>query len=72
MPIVKVIELLSQSNKSWEDAAQVAVTEASKTIKGIKSVYVKDFQAVVENNKVTEYRLNVKVSFVIDEAKRKT
>lgn len=70
MSVVKVIELLAQSSKNWEDAVQAAVTETAKTIRNIKSVYVKDFQAMVENGKVTEYRVNVKISFVIDDTKR--
>jgi dodecin len=65
MAVVKVIELLAQSEKGWEDAAQVAVTEAAKTLEGIQSVYVKEMQAVVENNKITQYRVNVQISFVV-------
>ncbi len=61
--IVKVIELLAQSDKSWEDAAQSAVTHASKTLRHIRSVYVKEFEAAVDNGKITQYRVNVKISF---------
>ncbi len=61
--IVKVIELLAQSDKSWEDAAQAAVAEAAKTLRHIKSVYVKEFEAAVEDGKITQYRVNVKISF---------
>ncbi len=67
MSIVKVIEVLSQSSKGWEDAAQQAVTEASKTVRNIQSVYIKDLQAIVENGKITNYRLNAKISFIIGE-----
>ena len=67
MAVVKVIELLAQSEKSWEDAAQVAVTEAAKTLRGIQSVYVKEMQAIVENNRITQYRVNVKISFILEE-----
>ena len=66
MSVVKVIELLAQSNKSWEDAAQNAVDEASKSVHGIQSVYIKEFQAIVEDNRITNYRVNVKVSFKVD------
>ncbi|SDX48309.1 dodecin family protein [Tepidimicrobium xylanilyticum] len=66
MAVVKVIELLSESTNGWEAAVQEAVNEASKTIKNIKSVYVSNMQAIVENNKVVNYRLNVKISFVVD------
>jgi hypothetical protein len=66
MELVKVIEVLSQSNKSWEDAAQSAVTEASKSIRNIKSIYIQDMQAIVKDNKVSEYRINAKISFLIE------
>lgn len=68
MAIVKVIEVLAQSEKSWDDAAEQALKEASKTIRNIQSIYVKDFQAIVENNRITNYRINAKVSFLVDGA----
>ena len=64
--VVKVIEVLSQSDKSWEDAAQGAITEASKSIKNIKSIYIQDKSAKVVNNKITKYRITAKISFVIE------
>jgi dodecin len=67
MSLVKVIEVIAQSEKSWEDAAQEAVRIASETIEGIQHVYVKEFQAIVENNQVTLYRVNAKVSFLVKE-----
>ncbi len=66
MSVVKVIELMSESDKSWEDAAQQAVDKASKTIHGIRSIYIENFEAKVENNKIVKYRVDAKVSFVID------
>jgi flavin-binding protein dodecin len=66
MTTLKVIEVLSQSDKSWEDAAQVAVTDAAKSLRGIKSIYLKELEAVVENNKVTQYRINAKISFMVE------
>lgn len=66
MPVVKVIEILAQSEKSWEDAVNVAVAEASKTVDNIKSVYVKEFQTDIENNKVSAYRVNCKISFMVN------
>lgn len=69
MSVVKVIELIAESDQSWEAAAQVAVDQAGKTIRNIKSVYVKDFQAKVDNNKITQYRVTAKVTFVIDQGK---
>lgn len=66
MAIVKVIEIMAQSEKSWEDAVNEAVDEASKTVNNIKSVYAKEFQADVQNNKVTAYRVNCKISFLVE------
>ena len=66
MSVIKVLELMSSSSKSWEDAAQSAIAEASKTIKNIRSVYVKDHSAVVKNGIIAEYRVNVKLSFEIE------
>ena len=64
--VVKVIELMSESSKSWEDAAQNAVTEASKTLRNIRSLYIKDFTASVDNGKVNSYRLSAKVTFDLE------
>lgn len=66
MAVVKVIELLAESGESWEAATQDAITEASKTVHSIQNVYVKNMQAVVEGNKITKYRVNVKVSFLVE------
>ena len=65
MAVVKVIELLSESANGWEAAAQEAVTQASKTIQDIQSVYIDNMQAVVENNRIVNYRLNVNISFIV-------
>jgi dodecin len=65
MSLVKVIEVLAQSDKSWEDAAQTAVKTASKTIKNIKSIYIENFEAKVENGKITKYRVNGKLTFAL-------
>jgi len=65
MAIVKVIELLAEG-KDMEDAVQAAITEAAKTVRNIKSVNVQNIQAIVENNKVAKFRLDVKVSFVVE------
>lgn len=70
MAIVKVIEVLAQSEQSWDDAARVALEEAAKTIKNIKSIYVKEMQAVVENDRIAQYRINAKISFELEENQR--
>lgn len=64
--VVKVIELLSQSPKGWEDAAQGAAREASKTLRNLRSIYIKEFTAEVQNGKITNYRINAKVSFDLE------
>ncbi len=66
MSIVKVIEVIAESNTGWEDATQNALNEASKTVKNIQNIYIKDLKAIVENNQVVKYRANAKVSFLID------
>ena len=65
MAVLKVIEILASSPLSWEDATASAVKVAAKTVKEIRSAYVKDQSAVVVNNKITEYRVNVKISFEV-------
>ena len=65
MPVLKVIEIMASSEKSWEDAAASAVKTAGKTVKEIRSIYVKDMSGVVKNNKITEFRVNLKISFEV-------
>ena len=66
MSVVKVIELLSQSDKSWEDAAQQAVTVAGKSVRNIKSIYIENMQAKIEGTKITSYKVDAKISFVVE------
>lgn len=68
MSVIKVIEVMANSRESWEDAAQNAVAEASETLQNIRSVYIKDHSAIVENNKIVEFRITAKVSFEINHA----
>lgn len=65
MTILKVIEVLTESDKSWEDAAKCAVLDASKTVENIRSIYIKDLQATIENNTIIKYRINAKISFEV-------
>ena len=71
MSILKVIEVLANSSKSWEDAAANAVAEASKSVRGIKSIYIQEQNATVVNGKITEYRINAKITFAIEKATTK-
>lgn len=66
MAMLKVIEVLAQSHESWEDAAQSAVKQASKSLSNIRSIYIDNMEAVVEGDQIVEYRVNAKVSFVLD------
>jgi len=65
MAVLKVIELLASSDKSWEEATRSAVKTASKTVKEIRSVYIKDMSAVVKDDQVVEFRVTVKISFEV-------
>ena len=65
MAVLKVIEVLSNSNTSWEDATKKAVKEASKTVKNIRSVYVQEQSAIVNGDNVTEFRVNLKLTFEV-------
>jgi flavin-binding protein dodecin len=65
MAVLKVIEIMASSPVSWEDAAATAVKTAAKTVKEIRSVYIQDQSAVVIKNKITEYRVNAKITFEV-------
>lgn len=65
MAILKVIEILSSSEKSWEDATKKAVKKASKSVNNIRSAYVQSQSAVVNGDKVTEFRVNLKITFEV-------
>ncbi|MDQ3625009.1 MAG: dodecin family protein [Verrucomicrobiota bacterium] len=64
--MVKVIEVLAQSGTSWEEAAKNALNEAKKTLRNIRSIYIKDLEAKVENDEIVEFRINAKISFDLD------
>jgi flavin-binding protein dodecin len=66
MSLLKVIEVLANSDKGWEDAAQNAVDHASKTVKHIRSVNIQNQSATVKDGKITQYRVNVKISFEVE------
>ena len=66
MAVNKVIELMSESNKSWEDATQKAIDKASKSLKGIRSVWIKDMSAKVDaKGKLETYRVTCHVAFEV-------
>ena len=65
MSIAKVVEVLSEG-ETIEGAIQAAVSEAAETVRGIKHVYVEGVQAIVEDNEVVKYRINAKLTFVVE------
>ena len=65
MAVLKVVEILADSDKSWEDATVKAINKASETVKNIKSAYVHNQSVTVKNQKVSQYRVNLKVTFEV-------
>ncbi len=65
MAIAKVTEIWSASTKSFDDAVRIGIERAGKTLQNIKSAWVQEQKAKVENGKITEYRVNMKVTFVL-------
>jgi len=66
MAIMKVIEILSESSKSWEDATARGVAKSAESLKGIKSAFVQSQSVTVKNGKVDKYRVNLKISFQVN------
>ena len=62
---MKVIEVMANSDKSWEDATRKAITHAAKSVKHIKSAFVQSQSVVVNNNEVEDFRVNVKITFEV-------
>lgn len=65
MAVLKVIEVLANSNESWEHATKNALEQASKSVKNIRSVYVNEQSATVKDGKIDDYRVNVKITFEV-------
>lgn len=65
MAVLKVIEVLANSNKGWEDAAKNALEQASKSVKNIRSIYINEQSATVKDGKIDDYRVNVKITFEV-------
>ena len=66
MSVLKVIEIMSSSKKSWEDAAAKGIEKASKTLKNIKSAWVQDQSVVVDGGSIKEFRVSLKISFEVE------
>jgi flavin-binding protein dodecin len=65
MSVAKVTEIIAASPKSFEDALQVGVARANKTLQNVKSAWVEDQKVAIENGKIIEYRVFLKVTFVL-------
>ena len=65
MSVAKVTEIVAASPKSFEDAVVLGIARANKTLQNVKSAWVKDQKVIVENGKVTEYRVGLKVTFIL-------
>jgi len=66
MSVAKVIEIFSTSEKGFEDAIQTGIAKASETVKNIRGAWVNEQKVDVENGKVVRYRVNLKITFVLD------
>ena len=64
--VAKITELIGHSEKSWDDAVAIAIDEASKTIRGITGVEVKNFTGKVKNGKIVEYKANILIAFGVE------
>lgn len=66
MATMKVLEIMANSDQSWEQAVKNAVKTAAKSVKNIRSVYVKDQTANVSGDNITDYRVIVKITFEVE------
>jgi len=67
MSIAKVSEISATSNVSFEDAIRQGITRANKTLRNVKSVWIKEQHVRVENEKISEYQVNMAITFIIDD-----
>jgi hypothetical protein len=67
MTVAKIIEITSSSKKSFEDAVHQGIARASKTVEGIQGAWVSEQKVVVEGGKVVEYRVTMRVTFVLND-----
>jgi flavin-binding protein dodecin len=65
MSVAKIMEITSESSKGFEDATRLGIERASKTVEHIKSAWIKEQTAIVEDGKISRYRVDLKVAFVL-------
>jgi len=68
MSVARVTEITASSPKGFEDAIRVGVERASRTLKNVEGAWVQDMKVVVKDGRVTEYRVNMKITFVLTDA----
>ena len=66
MAIAKVVEVTSSSQKSFEDAIQTGISKVTETVKNVQGAWINEQKVIIQDNKITEYRVNLKISFVVD------
>jgi dodecin len=67
MPVARVTEITSSSNKSFQDAIELGIARAAKTLKNVEGAWIQDQKVVVEDGKISAYRVNMKVTFILAE-----
>lgn len=67
MSVAKITEISAGSKKGFDDAVQAGIKRASKTLKGIQGAWINDMKVTVKNGKVEEYRVNMRVTFVLED-----
>jgi flavin-binding protein dodecin len=67
--MLKVIEVLAESETGWEAAARSAVEEANRTLRNVRSIYIENFEAQVADGRIAKYRINAKITFELEETR---
>ena len=67
MSVARVTEITSASTKSFEDAVQIGIQRANKKLKNVKGAWIRDQKVIVENGKITQYRVKMKVTFILED-----
>lgn len=67
MSVGKVSEITASSTKSFEDALQQGITRATKTLENVRSAWIQDHEVVIDNGKITEYKIKMKITFVLND-----
>lgn len=67
MSVARVTEITAESTKSFEDAVQIGIQRANKKLKNVKGAWIRDQKVIVGNGKITQYRVNMKVTFILED-----